>query len=77
MKTTSELIEQYLKIYYNINTKINLYNYELNGSVIKVSFNYKKDEKDITDLDRKYNTEWREESEEIDLLDYITYITQL
>jgi hypothetical protein len=77
MKTTLDLIKKYIEDYYK-NYKLNDLNikdYQLNGTIIKVEYSELRD--NITDLDIKYNTHRRDTTLEIDLLEYITFVTQL
>lgn len=70
--TTFELIENYLKTTVEAKEKVELQQYSLDGSKITVKYQYERE--DITDLDTKYNTTHRQREEDIDLLDYITFV---
>lgn len=67
MDTTHELIEKYL---FSIKTNylsLRLYEYTLNGSTIKINYNYGYDDKDIS-----YGNIL-----EVELLDYISFLFNL
>ena len=67
MKTTFELIEQYLLSAVNL-TKVELLNYSVNGSIIKIQYSYESP---------WINKRLYDNYIEIELLDYITYLFNL
>ena len=67
MKTTFELIEQYLLSTVDL-TKVELVNYFINGSVIKIQYSYE----NLWIKKRLYDNYI-----EVELLDYITYLFNL
>lgn len=72
---TDDLIIEYINMYFsNKYNKVAILEYELQNNIINVDFSSKKDEKDITDLDIKYNTDIILNNVKIDLLEYITFI---
>lgn len=64
MKTTFELIEQYLLSTVNL-TKVELVNYFINGSVIKIQYSYESP---------WINKRLYDNYTEVELLDYITFL---
>ena len=64
MKTTFELIEQYLLSTVDL-TKVELINYFVNGSVIKIQYSYES----LWTNERFYDNYI-----EVELLDYITFL---
>ena len=64
MKTTFELIEQYLLSIVNL-TKVELVNYFINGSVIKIQYSYESP---------WINKRLYDNYTEVELLDYITFL---
>ena len=67
MKTTFELIEQYLLSTVNL-TKVELVNYFINGSVIKIQYSYE---------NSWINKRLYDNYIEVELLDYITFLFNL
>ena len=67
MKTTFELIEQYLLSTVDL-TKVELVNYFINGSVIKIQYSYES---------HWINKRLYDNYIEVELLDYITFLFNL
>lgn len=67
MKTTFELIEQYLLSTVDL-TEVELINYFVNGSIIKIQYSYKS----LWTNERFYDNYI-----EVELLDYITFLFSL
>lgn len=67
MKTTFELIEQYLLSTVDL-TKVELINYFVNGSIIKIQYSYES----LWTNERLYDNYI-----EMELLDYITFLFNL
>lgn len=67
MKTTFELIEQYLLSTVNL-TKVELVNYFINGGVIKIQYSYES---------FWINKRLYDNYIEVELLDYITFLFNL
>ena len=67
MKTTFELIEQYLLSTVDL-TKVELINYFINGSIIKIQYSYES----LWTNERFYDN-----FIEVELLDYITFLFNL
>ena len=67
MKTTFELIEQYLLSVVNL-TKVELLDYSVNGSVIKIQYSYESP---------WINKGLYDNYIEVELLDYITFLFNL
>ena len=67
MKTTFELIEQYLLSTVDL-TKVELVNYFVNGSIIKIQYSYES----LWTNERFYDNYI-----EVELLDYITFLFNL
>ena len=67
MKTTFELIEQYLLSTVDL-TKVELINYFVNGSIIKIQYSYES----LWTNERFYDNYI-----EVELLDYITFLFNL
>ena len=67
MKTTFELIEQYLLSTVDL-TKVELINYFVNGSIIKIQYSYES----LWTNERFYDSYI-----EVELLDYITFLFNL
>ena len=67
MKTTFELIEQYLLSTVDL-TKVELVNYFVNGSIIKIQYSYES----LWTNERSYDNYI-----EVELLDYITFLFNL
>lgn len=67
MKTTFELIEQYLLSTVDL-TEVELINYFVNGSIIKIQYSYKS----LWTNERFYDNYI-----EVELLDYITFLFNL
>ena len=67
MKTTFELIEQYLLSTVDL-TEVELLNYFINGSVIKIQYSYES----LWTKERLYDNYI-----EVELLDYITFLFNL
>ena len=67
MKTTFELIEQYLLSTVDL-TKVELINYFINGSIIKIQYSYES----LWTNERFYDNYI-----EMELLDYITFLFNL
>ena len=67
MKTTFELIEQYLLSTVDL-TKVELINYFVNGSIIKIQYSYES----LWINERLYDNYI-----EVELLDYITFLFNL
>ena len=67
MKTTFELIEQYLLSTVDL-TKVELINYFVNGSIIKIQYSYES----LWTNERFYDN-----FIEVELLDYITFLFNL
>ena len=67
MKTTFELIEQYLLSTVDL-TKVELINYFVNGSIIKIQYSYES----LWTNERSYDNYI-----EVELLDYITFLFNL
>ena len=67
MKTTFELIEQYLLSAVDL-TKVELINYFVNGSIIKIQYSYES----LWTNERFYDNYI-----EVELLDYITFLFNL
>ena len=67
MKTTFELIEQYLLSTVDL-TKVELINYFVNGSIIKIQYSYESP---------WINKRFYDNYIEVELLDYITFLFNL
>ena len=67
MKTTFELIEQYLLSTVDL-TKVELINYFVNGSIIKIQYSYES---------LWINERFYDNYIEVELLDYITFLFNL
>ena len=67
MKTTFELIEQYLLSTVDL-TKVELINYFVNGSIIKIQYSYE---------NLWINKRFYDNYIEVELLDYITFLFNL
>ena len=67
MKTTFELIEQYLLSTVDL-TKVELINYFVNGSIIKIQYSYE---------NLWINKRFYDNDIEVELLDYITFLFNL
>lgn len=77
MLTTNELIKKYVEHWhrdYKFND-LSIDDYILYGAILKVKWSELR--RDYTDLDIKYNTHRRSNEIELDLLDYITFVSQL
>lgn len=77
MLTTNELIQKYIENFYTdyVFKDISIDDYILYGSIIKVNWSELRD--NLSKLDYEYNTHRRKNTFEIDLLDYITFVSQL
>lgn len=77
MKPTSYLILKYIEHFYNDYqfNDLDIHYFILNGTIIKVEYSELRD--NVTEIDIKYNTHRRKNVLEIELLDYITFVTQL
>lgn len=77
MLTTNELIQKYVEHWYR-DYKFNdlsIDDYILYSTMLKVKWSELR--RDYTDLDIEYNTHRRSNEIELDLLDYITFVSQL
>jgi hypothetical protein len=76
MKTTIELIKKYVQNFYtgyNFN-ELSIDDYILHGDIIIIKWS--KLRENITEMDIKYNTHRTNNEIEINLLDYITFVSQ-
>ena len=70
MKTTHDLLSEYLDYLKPNYSQLKLDDYELNGSVIKIAYHYNT----LYDWDNDYTI--NNEKEDFELLDYITWLNQ-
>jgi len=70
MKTTHDLLSEYLDYLKPDYAQLKLDDYELNGSVIKITYHYNP----LYDWDNDYTI--NNEKEDFELLDYITWLNQ-
>lgn len=75
MKTTTDLLEAYLKDNYQSLQTVEVQGYSLNGSIIKINYRLKRS--DPSALDIKYNNLYSYDSIDVEVLEYITFVFNL